>query len=99
MTKPVSTTPRRSSIRRAEIYRKAAKLIEDEEADYSCEAIGQVACRAGWAALCKENPDWPEMLMMEPESTASCGGWWHNKHERDARVFGLCLAAAIAERP
>jgi hypothetical protein len=77
----------------AAVYRKAAKLVEDMECSYACEAIGEVMDCIGFA----HEQDHPALRLLKPQRLSTCGGYWHSDNGRDARVLGLCLMAAIVE--
>lgn len=78
---------------KASIYRRAARLVEDEIADYACEAIGQVLCLISFAYI----EDHPALQMFTPPRLSTGGGFWHGRTGRDARVLALCFMAAMVE--
>lgn len=89
----------------SEILKLAARIVERGEKDCGCDAIG-------WAASGRVGHYPPDNVMefflhLYPQDGGSyyCETWWgsfrnrthRSPANRNARIIGLCLAAAIAE--
>lgn len=84
-------------MKRAAIYRKAAKMIEDKQACSSCIALdfagaGEESRRKYSAVFRPEKPDDPAGIF-----------WWRDcgchgtRRYRDPRILALCFMAAMVE--
>jgi hypothetical protein len=78
----------------SEILRQAARLVERGEEWYGCFAIDEVA---GADSIGHEQA--MGIFKIVAPDGHSLGSFWWGASERsmDARIIGLCLAAAIAE--
>lgn len=83
---------------KAEIYRRAAELVQDDKERYSCNAVvmaGQEFKILTW----DQRYEYADMF-----ASIGWGSYWHLAAEtaeqewgKDGRVLALCFAAAMAD--
>lgn len=104
-----SCSPCTDRTARAEVYRKAAKMLEDRQCVswFSCHAILQAMHGGSWPlreGVTFDPSDYPEVAaygeLMRPHADVSASRWfdgWDIEEHQSQRILMLCFMAEMVE--
>jgi hypothetical protein len=84
------------------VFRKAAKIIEDGDEDFCCHAIAVAQRKSVIANNTPAYYDFKDLYYKDSGTKGEREAWWRREFPFEAeagnsRIIALCFAAAIAE--